>query len=154
MRLTIHLSYLDLGRGQWILAEDPVALPAWRDAEQHARQVFDSTYGLAQEIGAGLRPRLVFGWSAFRELLTTDSLGLDPVKVELLKLVLLRTVRDPPPIAEGTELRLIGSSGVTLEFAWVEGADRKIPVGFIGQPNYLRPCRCRRLGLGRPAAGF
>jgi len=134
LRLPVHLSYLDLGRGQWILAEDPVALPAWREAEQHARQLFDSTYGRdapepAQELGAGLRSRLVFGWTAFRELLTTDSLGLDPVKLELFKLLLLRTVRDPPPIAEGTELRLIGSSGVTLEFAWVEGQTEKFLSG-------------------------
>jgi hypothetical protein len=39
LRLPVHLSYLDLGRRQWVLAEDPVALPVWRDAEQHARRV-------------------------------------------------------------------------------------------------------------------
>lgn len=133
LRLPVHLSYLDLGRGQWVLAEDPVALPAWRDAEQHARQVFASTYGEAasgpaQELGAGLRPRLVFGWTAFRELLQADALGLDPVTLELLKLLLLRTVPNPP-LADETELRLLGGTEATLELGWVESQTERFLSG-------------------------
>jgi hypothetical protein len=129
LRLPLHLSYLDLGRGQWVLAEHTEALPVWREAEQHAREVFEGTYGKnasgpAQELGTGLRPRLVFGWAAFRELLQADLLGLDAVGLELLKLVLLRTVPNAP-IAEDTELRLIGGAGEMLEFLWVEGRTEK-----------------------------
>ncbi len=133
LRLPVHLSYLDLGRGQWVLAEDPVALPAWREAEQHASQVFDGAYGKdasrpAQELGAGLRPRLVFGWTAFRELLHADSLRLDPVTLELLKLLLLRTVPNPP-IDEDTELRLIGGTQTLFELGWIESRTEKFLSG-------------------------
>src|SRR5690348_16409270 len=72
LRLPVHLSYLDIDRGQWILAESIDLLPQWRDVEAEAHDVFERSYGsgaptIAQEFGAGLRPRLVLGWAALRE---------------------------------------------------------------------------------------
>src|SRR3954471_7312048 len=74
MRLPAQVSYLDIGRGQWIIAEDTAGLETWREAEARAQGLFDSTFGraappLARELGGGLAPRLVFGWPAMREKL-------------------------------------------------------------------------------------
>jgi len=81
MRLPAHLSYLDVGRGQWILTEGITHLPEWRAVEAEARTIFaqsygDSAPGMAREIGAALTPRLVFGWPALREKLLSRELGL------------------------------------------------------------------------------
>ena len=141
LRLPMHLSYLDIGRGQWILAEDVEKLPEWRDVEVEAQDVFDATYGkdaprAAQEIGAVLRPRLVLGWPALRETLITDELVLDPVVIELLKIVILRRVPDSP-LADTTELRLVGEADGALEFAWLEGASENMLAGLpIGRDAY------------------
>jgi hypothetical protein len=124
LRLPIHLSYLDIGRGQWILAEGTEELARWQAVEADAQGVFDRTYGrqapaLAQEIGTALRPRLVFGWTALRETLLADEAGLDPVTLEILKLAVIRNVPDAP-LADTTELRLIAADDESLLFAWVD----------------------------------
>lgn len=126
LRLPVHLSYLDIGRHQWILTEGTELLPEWRAVEEEALGVFDRTYGIrapkpAQEVGAELRPRLVFGWPALRETLTGDELGLEPVALELLKIAIMRTVPEPP-LGDGTELRLTGATGADLHFSWVDAA--------------------------------
>lgn len=123
MRLPAQLSYLDIGRGQWIIAEDTAALATWRDAEASAQALFDSSFGraapaLARELGSGLAPRLVFGWPALREKLLCRELGLDDVTLELLKLAIVRSVPGSP-LADDMELRLVEGSGETLGFAWL-----------------------------------
>jgi hypothetical protein len=129
LRLPIHLSYLDIGRNQWFLAEGINEISRWRDVENAARALFDKTYGSrapasARELGAGLRPRLVFGWPALREALIGDDLALDPVVLELLKLAIIRNLRGSP-MAETTELRLTGGDDTTLQFTWVESASEE-----------------------------
>jgi hypothetical protein len=126
LRLPVHLSYLDIGRNQWFLAEGIEEVSRWRDVENEARALFDKTYGSrapasARELGADLRARLVFGWTALREALICDDLDLDPVVLELLKLAIIRNLRDSP-MAETTELRLTGGDNTELCFAWVDGA--------------------------------
>ncbi len=123
MRLPAHLSYLDVGRGQWILTEGIALLPEWRTAEAEARAIFDQTYGdsapgMAREIGAALTPRLVFGWPALREKLIARELGLDDVTLELLKIAMLRTIPDAP-YADAHELRLTGGDADILRLSWI-----------------------------------
>jgi CpXC protein len=124
MRLPAHLSYLDVGRGQWILTEGITHLPEWRAAEAEARAIFDRSYGdcaspMAREIGGALTPRLVFGWPALREKLICGELELDDVTLELLKIAMLRTIADPP-YADAHELRLTGGDADILRLSWIE----------------------------------
>ena len=129
LRLPVHLSYLDVDRGQWILAEGVELLPQWQSVEEDARAVFERSYGSAapkpaRDLGAGLRPRVVIGWAALREKLLCDELGLEDVSLELLKIAMIRTVPDQP-VADTTELRLTGGDGATLHFAWLETASEQ-----------------------------
>ena len=124
LRLPVHLSYLDMGRGNWILAEAVERVAEWREVEAAARAIFDQCYGpeaspIAQGLGRGLRPRLVFGWAALREKLFCDDLGLDDVAVELVKLTMLRTIPGAT-VDEDRELRLVGGESDELHFVWIE----------------------------------
>lgn len=129
LRLPVHLSYLDIARHQWILAEAIDLLPEWRSVEKEAQAVFDGTYGSrapkpAREVGAALRPRLVFGWPALRESLMADELGLEAVALELLKIAVMRTVPEPP-LGDASELRLTGCDGRDLRLAWVDASSEQ-----------------------------
>src|SRR4051794_37808401 len=95
MRLPAKLSYLDIGRRQWIIAEDTTELETWREAEGRAQALFDTTFGraaprLERELGSGLAARVVFGWPALREKVLCGGLGLDDLTLELLKLAIMR----------------------------------------------------------------
>lgn len=140
LRLPVHLSFLDVGRGQWILAESIDLLPEWRTVEADAQAVFDRSYGsrappAGRELGAALRPRVVFGWPALRETLTCDALGLDPLALELLKLAMIRNLPGAP-LDEMTELRLT-AGGEMLDFAWVNGAgEQEVASISVGRDLY------------------
>ena len=56
--------------------------------------------------------------------------------LELLKLLLLRTVPDPP-LADDTELRLLGGAEDMLEFGWVEGPTERFLSGLSVDPEIL-----------------
>ena len=126
-RLDPELTYVDVGRGQWIAAF-PVAKQAqWRELEQNVRALFSKAYGekasaVAREIGAGLKARLVFGWTALREKVYAADQGLDDVILELTKAAMVRGL-DHPPTGPGTELRLLSIEGDTLLVAWLNAAD-------------------------------
>lgn len=126
-RLDPELSYLDVDRGQWIGVFPVARLPEWETVETQVRGTFDLAFGAqaseaAAEVGAGLKPRLVFGWSALREKLFVAEQGLDDVTVELLKVSLLRNV-DDMPLSPENELRLANVEGDELVFAWIRSAD-------------------------------
>lgn len=129
LRLPAHLTYLDIGRGQWILVESHETLANWRAAEDEAKATFDLAFGpqtpdVTQAIGAELKPRLVFGWPALREKLIVGDLGLDDETVELLKMSLIASV-DAPPLADQTEFRLMSGDDATLNFAWLVSASEQ-----------------------------
>src|SRR5581483_8553084 len=82
LRLPPHLTYLDMGRGQWIVVDAFAALPNWKASETEAQGAYDLAFGAdapeaAREIGEGLSPRLVFGFPALCEKLIVGDLGLD-----------------------------------------------------------------------------
>jgi hypothetical protein len=129
MRLPAHMTYISQQRGQWILVDAPDALSKLADGEAEAHAVFDGLYGphapdVAQEIGRELKPRLVFGWPALREKLLCGDHHIDDTTLELLKIAVLRNVPNPP-LADQTELRLVGQTDGTLNFAWIESATEK-----------------------------
>jgi CpXC protein len=123
LRLPLHLTLLDLGRGQWIMAEPAELLEQWPEVEANAEGTYEQTFGdhappAGRDIGKNLRARLVFGWSALREKLIARDLDLDDVTLELLKVAIMRSV-DAPPMADQTELRLTGGDRLLLNFAWI-----------------------------------
>src|SRR5664279_3669620 len=90
-RLDPSFNYIDLKRGQWIAALPVVELENWKQREDAARQTFALAWGEeAREIGAGLRPRLTFGWPALREKILAREHGLDDVALEACKATAMR----------------------------------------------------------------
>ncbi|MFN0186846.1 MAG: CpXC domain-containing protein [Aquabacterium sp.] len=124
------LTYLDIGRRQWILVQPYEEQENWVFAGEIASNGFAKAYGdqapaAARAMGKGLRVRVVFGWAALREKLRCDDLKLDDVTLELLKIAILRNVPDAP-ISDAAELRLVAAEGDELLFAWVRGADERV----------------------------
>ncbi len=131
-RLEPQMNLLDVGRGQWIAAFQSGKFETWTEKETEARETFANAYGEnasadAQEIGAELKPRLVFGWLALREKLVAEDHQLNDVDLELVKISLLRGIEDPP-IHPGTELRLTGIDPDTNEliFTSANSTDGKV----------------------------
>ena len=105
-----QLNYLDIGRGQWIAAMPIDWLDQWAELEVTTNEAYAEAFGAqasedAQEIGAGLQPRLVFGWRALAEKIIASEAGLDDTTLELTKLALMRGLEDEP-LAVGQQLRL------------------------------------------------
>jgi len=122
-RLAPDLNYLDAERGQWFASHAVADLDRWREVEQNDRDAFDKAYGSrapgpAREIGAGLSPRVTFGWAGLREKIFAAEKGLNDVTLELMKMAILRSL-DGSPVRDDTELRLIDVQGPTLIFAWI-----------------------------------
>ena len=123
VRLPPTLVYVDMARGQWIMAKPVSEYPNWTALEALARQTFDVSYGKAaslpaQQIGRGLRPRIVFGWAALREKLLAAEEGIDDVALEQLKLSILREVTGAA-LNDDSELRLVDADADTLTLAWL-----------------------------------
>jgi hypothetical protein len=121
------MTYLDMGRHQWILAQPGSDLQQWKALEQKARSVFAVAYGPeasaeAQEIGREMKTRVVFGWGALSEKLLCSEHGLDDVNLELLKMAVLRDV-PAPPLTDQNELRLIGVEPAEFVLAWISSED-------------------------------
>jgi hypothetical protein len=130
LRLDPQMTYLDIRRHQWILVQPAEDLARWMDLETQARRIFDLALGNAaprpaRRIGAEIQPRVTFGWAALREkLLCADQL-LDDVTLELLKCRLLRAA-PKPPLADDTELRLVGVAPGMLHLAWIDVAAGRV----------------------------
>jgi len=126
-RLDSNFNYLDVGRGQWIAAEPVAAAGDWKEHEEIARELYSLAYGelaseLAREVGAMLKPRLVFGWPALREKIVSGGNGLDDVAIEACKATAMRNTPDLP-FSGDFDLRLVDVQGDKLVFGWVNPAD-------------------------------
>lgn len=100
-----ELTWIDPARGQWIAAYPRAGLDAWRDHEAQALARFAAS-------APALRPRVAFGWAGLRELAVAAEAGLDDVRLELLKLLLMRGMDPPLPLR--TELRLTAATADSL----------------------------------------
>ena len=123
-RFAPHLTYLDLGRGQWILTMASTKRPLWKSLEAGALEIFNDAFGTqapsaARSIGAKLAARVTFGWIGLREKLLCQQMGMNDVELELLKILLMRTI-EAERVAEDAALRLLNTdpSG-SLLLAWV-----------------------------------
>jgi hypothetical protein len=122
LRLPPHLTFLELGRQTWIAVEPASQIEDWDAIENAIWSVYDRAFGSGappsvRDLAGNVRPRLVFGWPAFREKLIAADLGLDDITLELLKMSIMRRV-DGPPLADETELRLTGEEDGKLQFVW------------------------------------
>jgi hypothetical protein len=130
-RLDPELTYIDVGRGQWIAAYPYTRLGEWRQLEAEARDTFARAYGpnsasaTARKLGASLKPRLTFGWPALTEKLVADEQKLDDVTLELLKLAMLRGLENPPLALDG-EMRFVRAEGEEFVMASVRSADESL----------------------------
>src|SRR6185437_14909973 len=95
MRLPSHLTYVDIARHTWVLVESPDQIGDWHAHEKQAQSLFDESFGptapaAARELAEGVSPRLVYGWPALREKIICNTLGLEDVTLELLKMAVIR----------------------------------------------------------------
>ncbi|WP_207477274.1 CpXC domain-containing protein [Arenibaculum pallidiluteum] len=124
------MTYIDVGRHQWILVQPFAQLEQWQAFEEQARAVFERTFGAAaplaaQAMGKALDVRIAFGWPALREKIRCRELGLDDVALELLKMAVLRNVSGAP-VSDDAELRLLGAEDGMLELGWVRGEEEAV----------------------------
>lgn len=124
------MTYLDMGRHQWILVQPGSDVRQWRALQEKARSIFAVAYGPdapleAQEIGREMKARVVFGWGALNEKLLCSEYGLDDINLELLKMAVLKEVPDPP-LKDQNDLRLIRVEGIELVLAWVNSEDEQV----------------------------
>jgi len=129
IRLPVHLTYIDVERGQWLLVEDTARQPDWAMAEAEADMLYAESFGraappLQRETGLAMKPRLVFGWAALREKLIAQDASLDDVVLELLKISILRNVPSSP-LADTTELRLVRADADTLTLRWMNAVNEE-----------------------------
>lgn len=129
-RLEPEMTYLDIGRGQWILVRPASKRQEWPMLEADARDAFDLAFGdaapaPARAIGAGLTARVTFGWAALREKLLCREAGIDDATLEMLKLLLMRTMPETPLTADN-ELRFGGVQGDELHLAWIRFDDESV----------------------------
>lgn len=124
--------YIDLDRGQWISCFALRDLERWRELEGAATRSFALACGpraprAAQELGAGVEVRTVFGYGALVEKILCLSAGIDDAELELGKLTLARD--GLLPLARPGH-RLVAIDETSLTFADERsGADRRaIPV--------------------------
>ena len=134
LRLPPHLTYLDVGRRQWVMVEPADSIGRWKEVEAAARRTWQRAFGadatpLGREMGKAMTARLALGWTALREKLLCGDLGLDDVTLEMLKLDVMRDLGDAP-IADQTELRLRSGDAGTLRFDWLELASERPIEGF------------------------
>lgn len=142
-RMDPRFTYIDVGRNQWIAAFPNAELDQWRTREEEVQHLFDRAFGraappLARDIGATMRPRLVFGWSALWEKLAIDEHQLEDVQVELLKVGLLRSLPESP-LSFATELRFLevpATNPAELSFAWVNSTNADFVQG-VSVPRAL-----------------
>jgi CpXC motif protein len=129
-RLDPQFMYLDVGRGQWIAVHPFGYLGDWESLEERARASFERSYGaaapqVARDLGAGLQPRMAFGWHALAEKILAREHKLNDVDLELTKMSVLRDSEQAPLTAE-TEMRLVEVKGDSLIFDWVVGSNGEV----------------------------
>lgn len=123
-RMDPEITYFDSARKQWILAQSVSNLTNWRAYETQAEATVERTYGpnsafAAQALGQRLSVRVVFGWAALREKLLCRQHELDDVTLELLKVMVLRSL-DQQPFSDDVELRLVEVKEHELALAWMD----------------------------------
>jgi hypothetical protein len=130
IRMDPEMTYLDVGRRQWLLVKPAAAAAKWIELEREAQATFERSYGpkasrAAQAIGAGLLVRIAFGWAAAREKLLCAERGLDDTTLELVKLAVIRGL-EGEPLRDDVEMRLVEVEGDDLVLALINPVSEKL----------------------------
>lgn len=130
LRLPLHMSYVDMQRGVWLLAESLGELGNWSQLVAEAETLFAESFGArapaaARDLAKDVKPRVVFGWPALREKIICNELGLDDVVIELAKAAIMRA-RPEAELEIDRALRLVGGTDQVLAFEICEELGEKI----------------------------
>jgi endogenous inhibitor of DNA gyrase (YacG/DUF329 family) len=129
-RLDPEMTYIDVGHKQWIAAYPVAKLGHWKELEQQARALFDQGYGpqapaSARQLGAGMNPRITFGWGGLREKLVAVDHQLDDVTLEQVKLAIVRN-SESSPLSNEIELRFVTLADGKLVMAWIRAQTEQV----------------------------
>jgi endogenous inhibitor of DNA gyrase (YacG/DUF329 family) len=132
-RLDPEMTYIDVRQGQWIAAYPVAKLGHWKELEEQARTSFAQAYGpqapaAARQLGAGMKPRITFGWGGLREKLIVVDHHLDDVTLELAKLAILRASKTSP-LSNETEMRFLDVDADKLVMAWIRAQTEQVVEG-------------------------
>jgi len=127
------LSFVDVPRRQWLTVAPSTGLP-WRARWLAvARASFEAA--LAQDApplvvgwGQEMTRRLLFGLAPLREALVAADAGLDDRVIELLKIQLVRDLRDRPSATAYFHLVAATSANLVFERTHPDGLIRKLAV--------------------------
>ena len=128
------LAYTDVPRRQWFTVAPSTGLP-WREAWLAvARDSFEATMvkgapELVASWGQEMTRRLIFGLAPLREKLIASDAGLDDRVVELLKIQLVRDLRDRFSAADYFHLVAVTPAGeLAFERTHPDGLIRRFPI--------------------------
>jgi hypothetical protein len=136
-RLSPAFNMLDVGNGQWLAGMPASQVFDWPGAEDEASAVFAASYGptvplAAREVAEGLQVRLCFGWPAIREKIILKEAGLDDVIIEMMKMDIMRRLKDAPFVA-GIDLRVVALEGPVLQMVWIDAETEEVESRFSAQ---------------------
>lgn len=133
-RLAPLFNYLDVSQGQWLAGVPAQRVADWPVVEDEMGEVFEASFGAnvpaaAREVADLLTVRVCFGWPAIREKIYLKGAGLDDVTVEMMKMDLMRRLKDAP-FVQGTELRVAEVSDEMFSMIWVDAETEEISQRF------------------------
>jgi hypothetical protein len=126
------LSFTDFPRRQWFTVAPSTGLPWRRQYLELARQGFESTMvknapPMVVAWGREMTCRLMFGLASLREKLVVFDAGLDDRVLELLKVQLLRDLRDTFAADDYFHLVAVEADELVFEKRHPDGVIRKAP---------------------------
>jgi hypothetical protein len=127
------IAFTDFPRRQWFTIAPSTGLPWRHQWLAVARESFQATMvEQAPEMVVGwareMTRRLIFGLASLREKLVTADAGLDDRVVELLKIQLVRDLRDRFSAGDYFHLVAVTADELVLERTHPDGLIRKVPV--------------------------
>ncbi len=136
-RLAPLFNYLDVGHGQWLAGLPASRVVDWPEVEDDIDSVFQASFGAnvpaaARDVADLLTVRVCFGWPAIREKIYLKGVGLDDVTVEMMKMDLMRRLKDAP-FVQGTELRVGAVDDQAFQMVWIDAETEDVRQRFSAQ---------------------
>jgi hypothetical protein len=127
------IAFTDFPRRQWFTIAPSAGMPWRRKWLAVARDSFEATMvHKAPELVVGwgneMTRRLIFGLASLREKLIAGDAGLDDRVVELLKIQLVRDLRDRFSADDYFHLVAVTAAELVLERTHRDGMIRKVPI--------------------------